>query len=102
MNPCAKLTNRWLLDGSAASTAGSTVIDSIGGWNGVAYGGYSYSNGAINLDGNSGYVDLGSHYFGGAMSFAFWGLMSSQQSYASFLDWGSGSYNHANTMRMPY
>lgn len=45
------------------------MIDTVGGWNGTAYGGYSYSadnTGAIVLDGVSGGVYLGSHTFGGA------------------------------------
>ena len=94
MNPCSKLTNRWLLDGSAASTSGNTVIDSIGNWNGVAYGGYSYNNGAVYLDGNSGYIDLGSHFFGGSMSIAFWSTVITFNSWQRFFDWATGSFNN--------
>ena len=88
---CSKLTNRWLLDGTSTSASGTTVIDSVGNWNGVAYGSYNYSGKAINFDGSSAYVNLGSRTFGGAMSFAFWGKVNKNATWSRFLDWGSGS-----------
>ena len=57
--------------------SGSTVLDSAGSWNGVAYGGYSTSSGNLALDGSSGYVDLGSHTVSGKISYAFWGRIDS-------------------------
>jgi hypothetical protein len=70
---CPKVTNRWPLNSNWAS--GSTVIDSVGLWNGTAFGGFSYSadnTGAIALDGVSGYVGLGTHTFGGASACGGW------------------------------
>ena len=60
---CPKVTNRWPLNSGYAS--GATVLDTVGNWNGVTYGGYSYIAGAaapfgaIALDGVSGYVQVG-------------------------------------------
>lgn len=89
---CGKLTNRWLLDGSALSTSGNTVFDSIGSWHGQAYGGYKYGNETIIFDG-TGYINLGSHTFGGAMSFAFWGKFEVAVQWQNFFDVGSGAVN---------
>ena len=70
---CPYVTNRWFLNAGFAD--GSVVIDSVGAWNGTAYGGYAYdaeNTGAIVFDGSTGYVDLGSRAFGAPVSFAFW------------------------------
>ena len=72
---CSKVTNRWPLNSGYAS--GSTVIDTVGSWNGTAYGDYSYIAGAdapvgaIAFDGVSGYVQVGAQAgaFGGASAF---------------------------------
>ena len=89
---CSKLTNRWLFDGTSASTSGSTVIDSIGTLNGTASaGGYSYSNGAISFNGVSGNVDFGSLVFGGALSVAFWAKLNTITNWVRFIDWANGS-----------
>ena len=88
---CSKVTNRWLL--TPASFSGSAVVDSVGSWNGIVYGGYSTSSGALVLDGSTGYVDLanGGRTFGGAMSWAFWARVDTWQNYELFFDWGSGT-----------
>ena len=101
---CPYVTNRWLLNSSAS---GSTIVDSVGSWNGVAYGGFAFvpdstptSNGAISLDGSSGYVQLGPNTFGGAMSWAFWAKFggptctSSHCSWMRFFDWGTQCSNN--------
>jgi len=41
---CSQITNRWLLD--AAHVVNGVVIDSVGSWNGTAYGTYSVASGA--------------------------------------------------------
>ena len=72
---CPKVTNRWPLSGGYAS--GSTVLDTVGNWTGVAYGGYRYISGAaapfgaIAFDGLSGYVQVGPRAgaFGGPSAF---------------------------------
>ena len=43
------------------------------------------------LDGASGYVDLGSRTFGGAMSWVFWARVDAYQSWQRLFDWGAGS-----------
>jgi hypothetical protein len=86
---CSRVTNRWRLD--ASGVAGATLIDSVGGWNGTAYGGYSTANGALTLDGLSGYADLGSRTFGGAMSWAFWARVDAWQTWERFFDFGAAA-----------
>ena len=96
---CARVTSRWPL--TPASIVSGTVIDSVGGWNGTAYGGYSTVSGALVLDGASGYVNLGTGAggttaFGGAMSWAFWARVDSWQdglgtgTEMRFFDWAAG------------
>jgi hypothetical protein len=69
------MTSRWLL--TPAGMSGTSVLDSKGSWNGIAYGGYDTSSGNMALDGTSGYVDLGAHTVSATTSFAFWARIDS-------------------------
>ena len=95
---CSKLTNWWPLNSNWAH--GSTVIDKLGAFNGTAFGGYSYSaahDGAIELDGSTAFVDLGTGsgsnlvFGGGSFSFAFWGRFDNANSpMQRWFDWSNG------------
>ena len=93
---CPKMTNRWPLNSAYAS--GATVLDTVGDWNGVVYGGYSYIAGAaapfgaIVLDGVSGYVQVGPQAgaFGGPMSWSSWANLTLRQFSSDFSTGGTG------------
>ena len=94
---CSRTTNRYLLNSGYA--VGSTVVDSVGGINGTAYGTVVYSaqnSGSLEFDGSTTYLDLGVFPTQGApLSIAFWARTDTPQAdYARFFDWGSGTPNH--------
>lgn len=93
---CSKTTSRYLLTGQLSD--GTIAIDSVGGRNGTIHGFspvFDNSFGVVGLefDGNSTYVDLGSHTFGGAISFSFWARcdIGDYLYWARFFDFGSGA-----------
>ena len=101
---CPKTTNRYLLNSNSAAGAGGTgVLDSVGGQSGVAYGNFSYdaqNTGAIELDGNSAYVDLGAFTFG-SMSVAFWARYDGGANCQRFFDVGSDAAGSLNLLWSP-
>ena len=89
---CGRLTNRWKFD----TAYGSTVVDSIGTWNGTVSGGVSFSSGAATFDGLTGYINLGTRTFGGAISIAFWFTVPTNALNAALVSFGQGAYTQYN------
>jgi hypothetical protein len=86
---CARITNRWLLD----QAYGSTVVDSVGTWNGTVGSGVSFATGAA-VNNGTGIINLGNRTFGGSMSVAFWlqpAPNSASQQDISVFSFGSGN-----------